>query len=322
MNLYQVAEEIARRLAGIFLRDEQGRRPVYGGAREVPGRPALARPHPVLRVLPRRQRRRPRRQPPDRLDRRRRPGHAPVRDDDARAGPRARQDAPALDARSAAPSGPAGGRRRERREPTWPAALSVAVPDQHARLADRAVARRWAGRPRWTTSPTPSWTAWPQLGFDWVWLLSVWQTGPAGQRVSRDQPEWRREFEETLPDLRDEDIAGSGFAITGYTVHPALGGDAALARLRERLRRARPAADARLRPQPHRPRSSLGRGAPRVLRRRDASSTWRAAPAELHAGSQRARRRLGSWPTGAIRTSPAGPTRCSSTTATRPRRRR
>ena len=32
MNLYQVAEEIARRLRGIFLRDEHGRRPVFGGA--------------------------------------------------------------------------------------------------------------------------------------------------------------------------------------------------------------------------------------------------------------------------------------------------
>ena len=49
--------------------------------------------------------------------------------------------------------------------------------------------------------------------------------------------EWRREFQETLPDLREEDIAGSGFAITGYTVHKNLGGDAALARLRERLRK-------------------------------------------------------------------------------------
>ena len=75
------------------------------------------------------------------------------------------------------------------------------------------------------------------MGFDWIWLLSVWQTGPAGQQVSRSNPEWRREFEETLPDLREEDIAGSGFAITGYTVHPSLGGDAALARLRERLRK-------------------------------------------------------------------------------------
>jgi hypothetical protein len=33
MNLYQVAEEIARRLVRIFLRDSRGRRPVYGGAR-------------------------------------------------------------------------------------------------------------------------------------------------------------------------------------------------------------------------------------------------------------------------------------------------
>jgi hypothetical protein len=34
MTLYQVAEEISRRLASIFLRDGQGRRPVYGAARK------------------------------------------------------------------------------------------------------------------------------------------------------------------------------------------------------------------------------------------------------------------------------------------------
>src|ERR1700741_3681660 len=59
----------------------------------------------------------------------------------------------------------------------------------------------------------------PQKGFDWVWFLSVWQTGLASQQVSRTNPEWRREFQETLPDLRDEDISGSGFAITDYAVH-------------------------------------------------------------------------------------------------------
>jgi hypothetical protein len=77
---------------------------------------------------------------------------------------------------------------------------------------------------------------WARLGFDWIWLLSVWRTGEAGRRVSRSNPEWRHGFEETLPDLREEDIGGSGFAIIGYTVHPDLGGDEALARLRERLR--------------------------------------------------------------------------------------
>jgi Glycosyl hydrolase family 63 C-terminal domain len=34
MTLYQVAEEMTRRLASIFLRDKDGRRPVYGGARK------------------------------------------------------------------------------------------------------------------------------------------------------------------------------------------------------------------------------------------------------------------------------------------------
>jgi hypothetical protein len=34
MNLYQVAEEIGRRLANIFLQDKDGRRPVYGGTRK------------------------------------------------------------------------------------------------------------------------------------------------------------------------------------------------------------------------------------------------------------------------------------------------
>ena len=73
-------------------------------------------------------------------------------------------------------------------------------------------------------------------GFDWVWLLSVWQTGPAAQAISRANPQWRHEFAETLPDLREEDIAGSGFAIQNYTVHRDLGGAAALAGLRQRMR--------------------------------------------------------------------------------------
>ncbi|HVP81062.1 MAG TPA: glucosidase [Thermodesulfobacteriota bacterium] len=39
MNLYQVAEEITRRLTSIFLRDKDGRRPVYGGSRKFQNDP-------------------------------------------------------------------------------------------------------------------------------------------------------------------------------------------------------------------------------------------------------------------------------------------
>ncbi len=77
---------------------------------------------------------------------------------------------------------------------------------------------------------------WAELGFDWIWMLSVWQTGPASRQISCSNEEWQREFGDTLPGLREEDIGGSGFAITAYTVHNDLGGDEALARLRERLR--------------------------------------------------------------------------------------
>jgi hypothetical protein len=39
MNLFEVAREIANRLIGIFLRDEQGRRPVYGGTEKFQNDP-------------------------------------------------------------------------------------------------------------------------------------------------------------------------------------------------------------------------------------------------------------------------------------------
>jgi hypothetical protein len=68
MHLGDVAAEISRRLSRLFLRDADGRRPVFGGAAMFPDRPALARPAPVLRVLPRRQRRRHQRLAPDGLD--------------------------------------------------------------------------------------------------------------------------------------------------------------------------------------------------------------------------------------------------------------
>ena len=157
-----------------------------------------------------------------------------------------------------------------------------------------------------------------EMGFDWVWFLSVWQTGLAGQRVSRTNPEWRKEFQETLPDLREEDIAGSGFAITGYTVHAQLGGDAALMRLRERLRQRGLRLLLDFVP------NHTGLDHPWVENHPEyyipePNGTW-LGPRRTIPGSSGSKATCSS-PTGAIRTSRAGRTRCSSTTATRRRRR-
>jgi glycosidase len=73
------------------------------------------------------------------------------------------------------------------------------------------------------------------MGFDWVWLLGVWQTGEASRTVSRTRPDLLEEFNRTLPDLQEVDICGSCFAITGYTVHRGMGGNEALQRLHQRI---------------------------------------------------------------------------------------
>ena len=83
--------------------------------------------------------------------------------------------------------------------------------------------------------PDPELDRLAENGFDWIWLLSVWTTGNLGRQVSLHNPEWRLDFQKTLPDLNDDDIGGSGFAIADYTVSPELGGEGALIRFRTRL---------------------------------------------------------------------------------------
>lgn len=76
-----------------------------------------------------------------------------------------------------------------------------------------------------------------QTGFDLVWFLGVWQTGPAGRKVSLENPEWLSEYRHILPDFQPSDVSGSCFAVQDYRVHSDFGGEAALDRLRERLHR-------------------------------------------------------------------------------------
>ena len=152
------------------------------------------------------------------------------------------------------------------------------------------------------------------LGFDWVWLLSVWQTGPAAQAISRANPQWRHEFAETLPDLKEEDIAGSGFAIQGYTVHRDLGGAAALARLRQRMR------DRGLKLMLDFVPNHMAPDHPWIDEHPEffvhGSETDLAQSPRNYCRLQTKKGRW-CWPTAGIRTLTAGPTPCSSTTASR-----
>jgi glycosidase len=72
-------------------------------------------------------------------------------------------------------------------------------------------------------------------GFDWVWLLGIWQTGAAGREISRTQPEWQPDYHHVLPDFSADDVCGSPFAVKDYVVHGDFGGPGALERFRKRL---------------------------------------------------------------------------------------
>jgi hypothetical protein len=74
-----------------------------------------------------------------------------------------------------------------------------------------------------------------QRGFDWVWLLGVWQSSEIGAQLARADAGLMREASALVPDLTSEDVCGSCFSIRRYQVRPDLGGEAALADFRNRL---------------------------------------------------------------------------------------
>jgi len=74
-------------------------------------------------------------------------------------------------------------------------------------------------------------------GFEWLWLLGVWQTGEAGRRLAQSLEWLWAESRERLPGFTTEDVFSSPFAVQRYTAHQDFGGSEALAVLRRRLAR-------------------------------------------------------------------------------------
>ena len=80
LTLDRITADLQDRLISLFTKDENGRRACFGGDRADADRPRLEGQPDLRRVLPRRQRCRARRLPPDRMDRSdRRPDPAPPR---------------------------------------------------------------------------------------------------------------------------------------------------------------------------------------------------------------------------------------------------
>lgn len=70
------------------------------------------------------------------------------------------------------------------------------------------------------------------FGFDTLWLMGIWQRSPA---VRESALNYIHEYEHALPDVTEEDVIGSAYAIGDYQVDTRLGGRDELAHLRHRL---------------------------------------------------------------------------------------
>jgi glycosidase len=93
-----------------------------------------------------------------------------------------------------------------------------------------------AGRPiRLDEVPDQELERWSGSGFDWIWLLGVWQASQVGAQLARLDPALHDEATELVPDLSDDDLCGSCFSIASYQARHELGGDMALAGFRQRL---------------------------------------------------------------------------------------
>ena len=74
------------------------------------------------------------------------------------------------------------------------------------------------------------------LGFDLVWLMGVWQTGPVGEKLAREFVERHPELARGMDDFDPmKDVVSSPYAVQDYEVANTLGGPKALATFRSAL---------------------------------------------------------------------------------------
>nr|MBA2303596.1 alpha-amylase [Acidobacteriota bacterium] len=72
--------------------------------------------------------------------------------------------------------------------------------------------------------PGREWDTIATQGFDYVYLMGVWERSLLGRWLARVDADLRREYDRVLPDWSDEDIPGSPYCISAYVPDGRMGG--------------------------------------------------------------------------------------------------
>lgn len=83
--------------------------------------------------------------------------------------------------------------------------------------------------------PIDYWQKLRSLGFDFIWLMGIWQTNHSSVEKYCFEEGLIKDYTAALPDWQKEDVIGSPYSIEDYIVSPILGGEDSLLKLREKL---------------------------------------------------------------------------------------
>ncbi len=86
--------------------------------------------------------------------------------------------------------------------------------------------------------PEREWDRLRDLGFDYLWLMGVWERSSAGLKMFQDEPGYaslRSLLDSLIPGWTDEDVIGSPYAVASYTPDPVVGTWEDIDRVREEL---------------------------------------------------------------------------------------
>ena len=294
MNLFEVSKEIADRLSRIFLRNEQGQRPVYGGTEKFQSDPHW-RDHILFYEY----------------------FHG---DNGAGLGASHQTGWTGLVAKTIQLYGLLdaklvleGGKRgcvqgtppESQRMNDWRNYPVIYEINTWVWLGELSRTHR---RPvTLATVPDQEWDALAAHGFDAVWFMGVWERSPAGIAISMKNEGLLADFRRALPDFSPEDNVGSPYCVRRYVVDQHLGGPAGLATSQKEAGRPGPATDPGFRPESRGAGSSLGRRSIRTISSRATATIGHRSRASFSRPAARF------WPWGEIRTLRPGPMWCNST---------
>ena len=73
------------------------------------------------------------------------------------------------------------------------------------------------------------------MGFEWIWMMGIWQIGEYGLNLDRTNPKKKSEYDKLLPGWTADDVIGSPYSIASYTLNKELGNEEDILWLRKQL---------------------------------------------------------------------------------------